>query len=104
MKLERWNADKDGPLSERALRKKLERLGYDVTRYVYSPGTSFPIHTHDVDKMDAVISGHFRISIGKDTVVLGPGDAVYVPRGVPHSAEVVGHSSVTSFDGAKLRD
>lgn len=86
------------------MRKKIERLGFDVTRYEYSPGTSFPTHTHNVDKMDAVVSGHFRISMGKDAVVLEPGDAVYVPRGVPHSAEVVGHSSVISLDGVKLRD
>jgi mannose-6-phosphate isomerase-like protein (cupin superfamily) len=104
MKVERWNSNNDGPISERALRQKLERLGYEVARYTYPPGTSFTAHTHAVDKMDAVVSGEFRITIGKEVVVLGSGDAVYVPKGVSHSAEVVGHSSVISLDGVRLRD
>ena len=29
----------DGPLSEAALRAKLEALGYRVARYTYEPGT-----------------------------------------------------------------
>jgi len=32
MKLERWKQAMDGPLLEEALRRKLERLGYSVTR------------------------------------------------------------------------
>ncbi len=104
MKAEPWNPDTDGPISEKALRRKLERLGYDVTRYIYPPGTSYPAHTHVVDKMDAVVSGEFRITIGREAIVLGPGDALHVPKGVSHSAEVVGETSVISLDGVKLRD
>ncbi|HKS76118.1 MAG TPA: cupin domain-containing protein [Terriglobales bacterium] len=103
MRVERWDSAKDGPLSESALRKKLEHLGFSVTRYVYPPGTEFPPHTHDRDKMDAVVSGQFQISMGKERVVLGPGDALHVPVGVAHSAEVVGGSAVVSLDGVKSR-
>ncbi|MEE8625040.1 MAG: hypothetical protein V3T19_06840 [Acidiferrobacterales bacterium] len=42
MNLEKWNPERDGALSEKALRQKLEQRGYRVTRYVYSPGTTFP--------------------------------------------------------------
>lgn len=35
MKLERWNAETDGNLTEQALRGKLEKAGYSVSRYVY---------------------------------------------------------------------
>ena len=51
----RWNAAHDGPLSEAALRRKMEAEGYVVTRYVYTPGTHFPEHTHGIDKLDAVV-------------------------------------------------
>lgn len=44
--LTHWNSSVEGPLSESALRRKLERLGYSVTRYVYPPGTYFPDHAH----------------------------------------------------------
>jgi mannose-6-phosphate isomerase-like protein (cupin superfamily) len=101
MQVERWNPKRDGALSEQALRLKLEKLGYSVTRYTYPPGTFFSLHAHAQDKMDAVISGRFRISMGGEEVVLEAGDAVRVPRGAEHSAEVVGAQPVVSLDAVK---
>ncbi len=102
MEVERWNATRDGSLTELALRRKLESRGYRVSRYVYPPGTSFPTHTHEVDKMDAVLSGRFRIKMGDGEVVLGPGDAMQISAGARHSAEVVGEEAVVSLDGIKV--
>ncbi len=101
MNLIRWNPETDGPFSERALRQKLERLGYSVTRYVYPPGTCFPDHTHPVDKMDAVVSGRFRLIVEGEDTILEAGDILEVPRGVVHSAEVVGHEPVVSLDAVR---
>ena len=98
-----WNAEADGELSEAALRKRLESLGYVVMRYVYPPGTAFPEHTHGVDKIDAVVSGRFRLVVAGHHVVLGPGDWIAVPRGVAHTAEVVGQEPVVSLDAVKTR-
>ena len=103
MKVEHWNPEKEGALSEAAMRRKLEQLGYRVNRYVYSPGTFFPTHTHSTEKIDAVLSGNFRISMGKDSVVLKAGDFVYVPAGAEHSAEVIGKESVVSLDAIAVR-
>jgi quercetin dioxygenase-like cupin family protein len=97
----RWNAALDGEFSERALRGKLESLGYRVARYVYSPGTVFPDHKHGVDKIDAVVSGRFRLIIGGHVAVLGPGDWVEVPNGVMHNATVIGDEPVVSLDAVK---
>jgi len=102
MKVERWEAQRDGVLSEPALRRKLEKLGYRVCRYTYPPGTFFPPHTHGEEKMDAVVSGRFRIRMGGDEVVLEAGDAVHVPRGAEHSAEVIGAEPVVSLDAVKV--
>ena len=101
MKLETWDAELDGVLSEAALRRKLQNLGYSVTRYIYDPGTVFPPHAHGQEKMDAVVSGRFRIRMGGEEAVLAAGDAVLVPRGVEHSAEVVGAEPVVSLDAVK---
>jgi mannose-6-phosphate isomerase-like protein (cupin superfamily) len=101
MKIERWEPDRDGPLTEPALRRRIESLGYSVHRYVYPPGTYFPAHAHQVDKMDAVVSGELRITMGQESLVLGPGDAVYVPCGQAHTAEVVGRETVVSLDGVR---
>ena len=101
MDVERWDESRDGPVSEAVLRARLERSGYVVSRYTYAPGTCFPDHAHDVDKIDAVVAGTFRVVLEGKELLLGPGDAVAVPRGAVHSAEVVGDESVISLDAVK---
>jgi|ERR1043166_1027875 quercetin dioxygenase-like cupin family protein len=104
MAVYRWNVERDGAFSEAALRRKLERSGYAVSCYTYAPGTHFPEHTHGVDKVDAVVSGRFRLEIEGESVVLGPGEWIDVPRGVPHTATVVGDDAVVSLDAVKRRN
>jgi quercetin dioxygenase-like cupin family protein len=101
MAVQRWNVS-DGPVTEQAIRAKLESLGYRTARYVYEPGTVFPDHTHGVDKIDAVVSGRFRLVVGGHLAVLGPGDWVAIPRGSVHSATVIGDEPVVSLDAVKL--
>jgi len=101
MKVEHWNPEKDGALSEISMRRKLEQLGYRVTLYEYSPGTLFPTHTHAIDKIDAVLSGSFRIGMGNGSFVLKAGDFIYVPARAEHSAEVIGNEPVVSLDGIR---
>jgi quercetin dioxygenase-like cupin family protein len=101
MGVHRWDPQSDGELSEKGLRRKLEEQGYSVSRYVYPPGTHFPEHTHGVDKIDAVISGQFELVVNGARHVLGPGDWIAVPRGVPHTAAVVGDAPVVSLDAVK---
>jgi quercetin dioxygenase-like cupin family protein len=98
-----WNPETDGELSERSLRRKLEAQGYAVTGYIYPPGTHFPEHTHSVDKIDAVLSGRFELIVSGERVVLGPGDWIAVPRGVLHTATVVGDEPVVSLDAVRQR-
>lgn len=101
MKIEHWSTERDGPLTEAAVRKKLEDRGYRVTRYVYPPGTYFPPHTHGVDKIDAVLAGRFRMGMEGQSVVLEAGDTLEVPRGAVHDAEVIGEQAVVSLDAVK---
>jgi len=102
MAVHRWNTALDGAFSEAALRAKLEALGYHIARYVYPPGTVFPDHKHGVDKVDAVVSGTFRLVIGGHLALLGPGDWADVPRGTVHNAVVQGDRPVVSFDAIKI--
>jgi quercetin dioxygenase-like cupin family protein len=102
MHIDHWETARDGILSEQSMREKLIRLGYRVSRYVYPSGTYFPDHAHNVDKIDAVLSGRFRMVLEGREVVLEAGDLVAVPRGTLHSAEVVGSEPVVSLDATRL--
>lgn len=101
MSVERWNKLIDGTFSESALRRKLEERGYEVWRYVYSPGTYFADHSHAVDKIDAVVSGRFQMTTPEGIFILEAGDCLSVPKGLIHSAEVVGNEPVVSLDAVK---
>lgn len=102
MTVQHWNPA-DGPVSEAALRRKIEGLGFKVNRYAYPVGTYFPPHMHSTDKIDAVVSGRLRIGMGGESVVLEPGDYVYVPKNIEHDAEVVGDEPVLSLDAVRLK-
>ena len=101
MRVEKWDAVRDGPLSEEAMQEKLEALGYSVARYVYPPGTYFPDHTHEINKMDAVLSGRFRMTVLNESAILEAGDCLAVPSDTVHSAEVIGDEPVVSLDATR---
>ena len=101
MQLEHWDEQRDGPMTEQSLRAKLKARGYEVHRYVYPPGTFFPDHQHEVDKIDAVVSGRFRMTMNGREAILTAGDCLAVPRDTVHSAEVVGDEPVVSLDATK---
>ena len=101
IEVEHWDEQSDGALTEANMRRMLQEKGYEVSRYVYPPGTYFPEHSHGVDKIDGVLSGSFRMNMHGQRVVLQAGDMLVVPRGVLHSAEVVSHEPVVSLDAVK---
>ncbi|RMG29142.1 MAG: cupin domain-containing protein [Gammaproteobacteria bacterium] len=102
MGIEHWDRERDGELTEAAMRRKLESRGYRVSRYVYPPGTWFPPHTHAVDKIDGVLSGRFELEMGGVRHVLEAGDMIAVPAGAVHSARVLGEEAVVSLDAVKI--
>ena len=82
--------------------QNLQDRGFSPSQYVYSPGTAFPPHTHDTDKIATVLSGRFRITMDGQSFILEKGNGILVPRGTVHSAEVVGNEAVVSVDAPKL--
>ena len=100
--VEHWKTETDGELTGSAMCSKLQSRGYHVTRYTYPPGTYFPDHAHEVDKIDAVLSGRFRMVMNGKSIILEAGDTLIVPKGTVHSAEVIGHDPVVSLDAVKL--
>ncbi len=91
-----------GELNEANMRRRLEQEGYHVNRYHYPPGTFFSEHTHDLDKKDTVLRGRLKIGTDDDEFILGPGDMIEIPAGMPHTAEVVGEETVVSLDATRI--
>ncbi len=57
---------------------------------MYQPGTVFPPHVHEEDKVVCVLAGRFPVSMGGQSVVLEAGGRLEVPRRAIHQAEVMG--------------
>ena len=102
IEIQHWRAEW-GELSEHSLRSRLEAEGYTVSRYIYPAGTYFPDHSHEIDKKDAVLSGAFMLRVEGQEFLLGPGDALFIPAGTIHNAEVIGEKTVISLDATRLR-
>ncbi len=51
-----------------------------------APNTGVPPHIqHWEDEAFIVLEGHYTFQVGEQTWQCGPGDVVYVPKGVPHA-------------------
>jgi quercetin dioxygenase-like cupin family protein len=51
-----------------------------------TPAGDTPRHVHQhEDEALYVLEGRVRAVIGSDTVTAGPGESVFLPRGIPHS-------------------
>jgi mannose-6-phosphate isomerase-like protein (cupin superfamily) len=102
MRIERWDARRDGPLSETALRQKLESRGYQVFARTY-PGGTVAAAPADLDEgIQAVVTGLLKVTIDGESAVLTVGDLVFVPRGAVRRLEVVGASTALCLEGVAL--
>jgi mannose-6-phosphate isomerase-like protein (cupin superfamily) len=83
-----------------SLREKLEVDGYQVALQLLAPGTVFAAHCPCEARVEAVFSGRLQVMIAGRMHLLGPGDWVDIPAGVPVMAEVVGDEPVLCLDAA----
>jgi quercetin dioxygenase-like cupin family protein len=101
MGIEYWYPEPGTELDEQKLREQLTTIGYHVTRYTYPPGSYFPDHTHSYAKIEVVLSGCFRMGMTDTFVDLKPGQAINIPEGSVHNAQVMGDSAVVCLDAVK---
>ncbi len=93
MRIDHWDPRRCGPLTEAALREKVESCGYQVSTFAWPAGTVVPPQTQDRERVDAVVTGIVKITLDGETAILTAGDIVYVPRGAVRRVEVVGAST-----------
>jgi quercetin dioxygenase-like cupin family protein len=92
MRIDRWDPRRLGPVTETALRKKVESCGYQVSTFSWPAGTVVPSQTQERERVDAVVTGIVKITLDGESAILTAGDMVYVPRGAVRRVEVIGSS------------
>jgi quercetin dioxygenase-like cupin family protein len=98
MRIDRWDPRRDGPVTEAALRQKVEACGYQVSTFAWPAGTIVAAQAQDQERVDAVVTGILKITLDGESAILTAGDMVYVPRGAVRRVEVVGSSAAQCLD------
>lgn len=103
------NSDTKPKIMAKGAGKKLNVIGDKMTlkltgketggQYVLieqnnEPGVGIPMHIHEnEDEIFRVIEGQLEVQVADQKAVIGPGELVYCPRGIPHTWRVVGDSN-----------
>ena len=74
-----------------------------MVRYVYQPGTVFPVHHHAEEQITVVVRGRIEFEVAGRRFTLGPGDVAVIPANVPHGARVAGDEAVETFNALAPR-
>ena len=98
MRIDRWDPRRDGPVTEAALRHKVESCGYNVSTFAWPAGTVVPAQAQDRERVDAVVTGIVKVTLDGESAILTAGDMVYVPRGAVRRVEVVGAATAHCLD------
>ena len=68
-----------------------------VTKMLYKNGDQPPLHRHASEQSGYVISGRYRIIIGNEAYMIGPGDSYCIPSNLEHSMEIMEPGEVLDF-------
>jgi unsaturated pyranuronate lyase len=74
-----------------------------MVRYVYAPGSIFPVHEHAEEQITVVVSGRIAFTVDGEERTLGPGGVAVIPANVPHGARVIGNETVETFNALSPR-
>jgi diguanylate cyclase (GGDEF)-like protein len=103
-KLEPWNSEIDGLLTEKKLVQKLAAWGFEATLKAYSPGAKIPDYSSESESVHALLTGQLHLMIDGQPLDLKAGDCVFLSPGTTCSAEVVGNESVFRYEATKKPD
>ena len=84
MRIDRWDPRRDGPVTEAALRQKVEPADTRYPLRLAGRHRRRP-QTQDRERVDAVVAGILKITLDGESAILTAGDMVYV-RAAPSAA------------------
>ena len=95
----RW--DKSAPPDEEETEANVRKEGYEPIRWTDPAGSNYPRHRHEVDELIWVLQGQILFNLSGQNYLMNPGDRMYLPKGISHSANVSDSSAALYFVGQK---
>lgn len=68
--------------------KSIKNIGFSPKLIVDDPNFVYDKHTHPESKILVGVAGSMNITVDGQTILLKPGDRLYIPGMVPHSAMI----------------
>ena len=66
-----------------------------ISYVTFAPNAVAPVHQHPQEQISLVLSGSCEFQVGDKKQLISAGDAVAIPRNVPHSAVATGEGCVS---------
>jgi len=77
------------PVDPEAVARDWRRRGYSCHDFEDPPGREWNDFVHLTQELVTVVEGRLELAVGDETVLAGPGDEVFIPRGAVHSVKNV---------------
>lgn len=98
LRIERWDVRLDGPLTEAALQRKIEGLGFEVVARIYPAGLATTAPTDPRHAIAAVVRGLVKLTVDSEPELLTAGDLAFIPPDVSRRLEVVGPATALCLE------
>ncbi len=98
-----WNEIPSEEVYPGITRQTVQGERQTLVRYVYQPGSVFPVHQHPQEQITAVLSGAIEFTVAGETATLGTGDVAIIPGDTPHGARVTGNDIVETLNNMSPR-
>ena len=70
-------------------------FNYNMRHFRIDVGGLIPLHRHSkIFHLQYVLRGRMKLRIGDEEHIVGPGDVLYLPSGIPHRYENIGEEPV----------
>lgn len=84
------------PVDSDSVQSDWRGRGYDCHRFTDPPGQTWNNFVHGTNEVVTVVQGQLELTVDSQVVTAGPGDEVFIPRGVVHTVRNI-HAGTTHW-------
>ena len=87
------------PVKRDSVASNWRSRGYDCHHFSDPPGQEWNDFVHQTNELVTVVDGQLKLTVGNQTVLIQPGDEVFIPRGATHSVQNCNNTKTTWLFG-----